>query len=209
MFPQDEIIELSKTLDAPYVYGIVTLPSTLISSHDLERQKQKEEEDREFVERIKEARDSHLVVAALIATVTFTAVFTMPGGYIQSGSSHQGSAILKGKSVFQVFVVFDVVAFILSILAVTSHFLIAIGATTKYTILMGVCATVFTLIAMVAMLVALVAAVYVVLGPSWTAFFTVVIGSVYYLPPILLSIYLILFVVVWVVRACKKLCPTG
>ncbi|KAL6342706.1 hypothetical protein AAG906_013112 [Vitis piasezkii] len=37
---------------------------------------------------------SHMIVAALIATVTFVAGFTLPGGYVQNGSNNQGMAVL-------------------------------------------------------------------------------------------------------------------
>ncbi|RVW72861.1 Protein accelerated cell death 6 [Vitis vinifera] len=39
--------------------------------------------------------ESHMIVAALIATVTFAAGFTLPGGYIQNESNNQGLAVLS------------------------------------------------------------------------------------------------------------------
>lgn len=198
---QDEIIEMSRTFDAPYIKGIVTFPSSLLSRKEEKlsaESLEKEEVDRRLIKALEEARESHLVAATLIATVAFTAVFTMPGGYIQSGSAHQGSVILKGNFAFQVFVVFDVIAFVLSILAVTSHFVNAICGVKfpKFTKVSGICAVVFTLIAMVAMSIAFVAAAYVVLVPSWPAFFTPVTGSLYYLPPILFLLFYIV-ISVW------------
>lgn len=41
-------------------------------------------------EYVKERKDSHLVMAVLIATVTFTAGITMPRGYINEKGSDQG-----------------------------------------------------------------------------------------------------------------------
>jgi hypothetical protein len=56
-----------------------------------EKEKNKEKEDA-----LSKARESHLVVAALIATVTFAAPFTLPGSYKSDG----GIAILAKKSCF-------------------------------------------------------------------------------------------------------------
>jgi len=67
------------------------------------------------------ARESHLVVAALIATVTFAAAFTLPGGY----KSNQGTAILAKKGAFIVFVISDAISMVLSICAILMHFYMA------------------------------------------------------------------------------------
>ena len=49
-------------------------------------------------------------VATIIATVTFTAAFTVPGGY-ESGSDNQGLAILSKQAAFKVFVIANALAF--------------------------------------------------------------------------------------------------
>jgi hypothetical protein len=44
--------------------------------------------------------EAHIVVAALVATVTFAAAITMPGGYKNDG----GTAVLINNAAFAVFV---------------------------------------------------------------------------------------------------------
>ncbi|KAM7462928.1 hypothetical protein LguiA_031049 [Lonicera macranthoides] len=62
--------------------------------------------------------NNHIIVAALIVTVTFAAGFTMPGGYIGSGSENQGIAFLLTSSIaFQVYIISDTLALIISITA--------------------------------------------------------------------------------------------
>ena len=82
-----------------------------------EKEKNKEEEDA-----LSKAKESHLVVAALIATVTFGATFTLPGGY----KSDRGTAILAKKADFIVFVISNTMLMVLSISAVFIHFLTAL-----------------------------------------------------------------------------------
>ncbi|KAF8032343.1 hypothetical protein BT93_D1305 [Corymbia citriodora subsp. variegata] len=60
--------------------------------------------------------DLQLLVAALIATVTFAAAFTMSGGYDNEGAN-KGMAVLAGKPAFKAFVIFNTSAFCFSILA--------------------------------------------------------------------------------------------
>ncbi|KDO40326.1 hypothetical protein CISIN_1g039863mg, partial [Citrus sinensis] len=59
----------------------------------------------ELEQSVNESKESHLVVAALIATVTFTAGITVPGGYINGIDPDQGAAVLAKRSAFQAFVV--------------------------------------------------------------------------------------------------------
>ncbi|KAF8018169.1 hypothetical protein BT93_H3154 [Corymbia citriodora subsp. variegata] len=53
----------------------------------------------------------------LVATVTFTAGFTLPGGYNASSDRHPGTATMLHNRVFQVFVISDMLAMYSSILA--------------------------------------------------------------------------------------------
>ncbi|KAH7534068.1 hypothetical protein FEM48_Zijuj04G0198200 [Ziziphus jujuba var. spinosa] len=55
--------------------------------------------------RLKNISNIHLLVASLIATVTFTTGFTMPGGYEQDRSSTKGMAMFCNKTSFKVFVI--------------------------------------------------------------------------------------------------------
>ncbi|KAL3742740.1 hypothetical protein ACJRO7_018109 [Eucalyptus globulus] len=64
--------------------------------------------------------DVQLLVAALIATVSFTAAVAMPGGYNNDGPN-RGMAILAGRADFQAFVLCNSVAFLLSVLAIILH----------------------------------------------------------------------------------------
>ncbi|KAK3433958.1 hypothetical protein EUGRSUZ_D01232 [Eucalyptus grandis] len=65
--------------------------------------------------------DLQLLVAVLIATVSFAASFTMPGGYNQDGPD-QGMAILAGRAAFKAFVISNTTAFGFSILALFLQF---------------------------------------------------------------------------------------
>ncbi|XP_034685314.1 ankyrin repeat-containing protein ITN1-like isoform X2 [Vitis riparia] len=67
---------------------------------------------------LKKASNSHLLVATLVATVSFGAGFTLPGGYNNS----DGTAILRKKIAFQAFVSFDLVALMSSVTAILFHF---------------------------------------------------------------------------------------
>ncbi|KAH0673570.1 hypothetical protein KY284_024657 [Solanum tuberosum] len=77
------------------------------------------------------AAQIHLVVAALIMTVTFTAGFTLPGGFDSDRvSPDKGMAILLKSTSFGVFVVTNAIAFTSSAAAVFTHF--AMGASITY-----------------------------------------------------------------------------
>ncbi|XP_062073606.1 protein ACCELERATED CELL DEATH 6-like [Humulus lupulus] len=68
-------------------------------------------------ELIKKFKESSIVTSTLIATVTFAAGFTMPGGYISDEVEHQqeaGSAVLKNNTAFQFFIITNTMAMLLS-----------------------------------------------------------------------------------------------
>ncbi|XWS42534.1 hypothetical protein CRYUN_Cryun16bG0022600 [Craigia yunnanensis] len=63
----------------------------------------------------------NLLVTTLIATVSFAAGFTMPGGY-KSDGPEEGMAILSRKSAFRVFVIANALAFCFSTTSMFLHY---------------------------------------------------------------------------------------
>ncbi|KAL4636686.1 hypothetical protein ACB092_03G026800 [Castanea dentata] len=70
---------------------------------------------------------TNLLVITLIATVTFTAAFTVPGGYNQNESKNgeDGMAVLRKKTAFSVFLIANTLAFGLSTTSVFLHFFVS------------------------------------------------------------------------------------
>ncbi|XP_057990367.1 protein ACCELERATED CELL DEATH 6-like [Hevea brasiliensis] len=66
--------------------------------------------NRELMSSLRKASESHQTVATLIATVTFVAGFTLPGGYSGQDGPDEGTAILTRKSAFKTFLVTDTIA---------------------------------------------------------------------------------------------------
>ncbi|TXG72198.1 hypothetical protein EZV62_000777 [Acer yangbiense] len=106
-------------------------------------------------------------VAALIATVTFAAAFTLPGGFKNEEGPDKGTAILRKKSAFQAFVITNSIAMVLSITAVLLNFRMSLGYP-KFLFLLRH-ATYYTMVAMVSMVVAFITGSYAVLSPSWAS----------------------------------------
>ncbi|XP_019188662.1 PREDICTED: ankyrin repeat-containing protein NPR4-like [Ipomoea nil] len=117
---------------------------------------------------------SEIIVAALIATVTFAAAFTVPGGYDDDGPG-SGMAVLRRKAGFWAFVIADTVAFVCAFAALCGYILLlqasALGWWRQipismliyyhYSVLMhNVCGA--------AVVVAFVSGLYTVLVPSTT-----------------------------------------
>jgi len=149
----------------------------------LKREEEKNNEERNNEERnegvddaLSKARESHLVVAALIATVTFAAAFTLPGGYKSDQGPNKGTAILAKKAAFIVFVISDAMSMVLSILTVFIHFLMAFiqgfgldkneKIDEETTISLFMLATLLTIIGMGTMIIAFITNTYAVLEPS-------------------------------------------
>nr|XP_048335658.1 protein ACCELERATED CELL DEATH 6-like [Ziziphus jujuba var. spinosa] len=152
-----------------------------------------------YVSELYAARESHLLVATLIATVTFAAGFTMPGGYnSEEGDPGRGLAILSKKSAFKAFIITDTIAMVLSTSAVFLHFLLAMTASsnlspTKSSNLV-VLAFILTMYAMEAMIIAFAAGTYSVLGNSSALSITIIIISLLFflfsVPAFMIKLYL-------------------
>ncbi|XP_054808654.1 ankyrin repeat-containing protein ITN1-like [Prosopis cineraria] len=90
--------------------------------HDEAVDKKKEQHKKDYRDDYDVMASTNAVVAILIATVTFAAGFTLPGGLIQEGK-HQGSPILKYNAAFIAFVITDCLSFVLSVCTVLVLFL--------------------------------------------------------------------------------------
>ncbi|XP_028081731.1 protein ACCELERATED CELL DEATH 6-like isoform X2 [Camellia sinensis] len=116
---------------------------------------------------ISKSKETILIVASLIATVTFTAGITMPGGYINDNKDpNQGMAILTRKAAFVAFVITDTIALTLSVCAVfgyLSTMLYDDPIVLKKQLTLA-CSN--TCNAMIAMLLAFITGAYAVLAPS-------------------------------------------
>ncbi|VAI35619.1 unnamed protein product [Triticum turgidum subsp. durum] len=75
-----------------------------------------EDEDKESG-RLKDAAQALIVASVLIATVAFSATFTLPGGYRADDHTNGGVPTLAGNYVFDVFVMATTLAFISSSIA--------------------------------------------------------------------------------------------
>ncbi|KAL5716419.1 hypothetical protein ACHQM5_018114 [Ranunculus cassubicifolius] len=73
------------------------------------------------IKKLKEQSDFDLLVGALIATVSFTAGITVPGGFFSDGPN-RGNPLLYKKRTFEAFVVFNTIALALSLFVVIVHF---------------------------------------------------------------------------------------
>ncbi|KAJ9162575.1 hypothetical protein P3X46_022337, partial [Hevea brasiliensis] len=121
-----------------------------------------------MIRKFEDVKDSHLVAAALIATVTFAAMFTLPGGYISDENDlKKGTPILSGNSAFTAFMISDTIAMVLSTSCVFIHFiLVMLGYLERYYWLIK-CAFSFLFYAMVAMVITFVTGAYAVLAPTF------------------------------------------
>ncbi|XP_022760832.1 ankyrin repeat-containing protein NPR4-like [Durio zibethinus] len=118
----------------------------------------------EKIEILNKATNAHLLVATLVATVTFTAAFTVPGGY----KSEQGTATLSRDSAFKAFIITDTLAFVFSLLAIALHFTVASESRklVQYLLEYIQVADYLTCLAMAAMVIAFSTGTYAVLESS-------------------------------------------
>nr|XP_048333037.1 ankyrin repeat-containing protein ITN1-like [Ziziphus jujuba var. spinosa] len=119
---------------------------------------------------------STLVVAALIATVTFAAGFTLPGGYLSGGDNlpsnagsqpgAAGSAVLSENAAFKAFLISDAIAMALSSCAVFIHMFLALKKDRTKDSSYFLLAFKLIIVAMVVMVIAFMTGIYAALGSS-------------------------------------------
>lgn len=123
-----------------------------------------------YYERIVE---TYILVATLIATVTFAAAITMPGGYDNS----TGIAVHGHKTAFKIFVISNTVAMCSSIVVVFC-FIWAWQDPVRFKVDQLLWGHRLTVIACLGMLVSLMTAVYITVEPTsrWPAYVVIAIG---------------------------------
>ncbi|XP_062005920.1 ankyrin repeat-containing protein At5g02620-like [Rosa rugosa] len=116
----------------------------------------------------KEAIGVLLVVAKLIAKVTFAAGFTVPGGYQSEKGPEQGSAILTRNAAFKAFVVTNTIDMIMSSSTVLAYLIVSLRVAFRKIIGLPYLENqaVSMLCAMLAMVIAFITGTYAVLGTS-------------------------------------------
>ncbi|KAH7548600.1 hypothetical protein JRO89_XS14G0177400 [Xanthoceras sorbifolium] len=146
-----EILGLSASI-GPYSRGVIHI-----------RDKIKEENFKQ----LEKAKSSHLIVATLIATVTFAAAFTLPGGYKSEQGKNQGSAILSKNLAFQIFVTTNAMALVLSISAVFIYYIMSVDRFQKqYYLKLFLLAPWLTVLAMGAMVIVFISGSFAVLSST-------------------------------------------
>lgn len=127
--------------------------------------------------RLKNISNIHLLVASLIATVTFTACLAVPGGYEQDQSSKKGLALLSDMTSFQLFVIADSIAFYCSSASVFLQFCGALEHNYHLLLRFTRVAAALTYISSLGMVVAFISAMHAVMpSSSMLAYYTFVSG---------------------------------
>ncbi|XP_060960298.1 protein ACCELERATED CELL DEATH 6-like [Cannabis sativa] len=154
----------------------------------MDREKIKKEKRNEWNERKKfittKYKESALVAATLIATVTFTAGFTLPGGLISNEIGNQqqivGTAVLTNNKAFQAFIITDTIAMVLSTTSVFMNLFLTVVSSGEHSedlLSYYIVSMVLAMVAMGLMVIAFVTGTYAVLSPSLgLAIATCVIG---------------------------------
>ncbi|CBI35187.3 unnamed protein product, partial [Vitis vinifera] len=115
--------------------------------------------------RLKDISNTHLLVATLIATVTFAAGFTLPGGYNDEGPD-KGKAVLSTKIAFKAFLLSDGIAFYCSTAAVFLHFFASLERNYHLLLRFIKFSAILTYVSILGMVIAFTSGIYLVLPSS-------------------------------------------
>lgn len=117
-----------------------------------------------------------LLVATLVATVTFTAGFTMPGGY-RNSDPDQGIATMLAKVKFQEFVICDSLAMYISIIVAVTLLWAQLGDEKSMYVALKLALPLLG-VALAMMSIAFTAGVYLVVSKlGWLASVVLIMGS--------------------------------
>lgn len=109
---------------------------------------------------------AQMIVTVLITTVTFTVGFTLPDGYHQNGDSNEGLVVLSKKTAFNVFMIADVLALVLSTSSLFIFFIMNMYHDPLKVSMLSDVSTGFNIAAVIAMMLTFMMGTYVVLSHS-------------------------------------------
>ena len=135
----------------------------------------REDESMAFTKRLGE---THLIVAALVATVSCAAGFTLPGGYNDS----DGKAKLTENLAFKAFIMMDTLAVVLSVSAVLVYFVMSLHKDEDILAKQLLWGVSLTMLSVVVMVVAFVTGLVVVLPFDSLLWFVVCMLGGLYIP---------------------------
>ncbi|XP_075662910.1 uncharacterized protein LOC142632371 [Castanea sativa] len=186
--------------------------------YEVEREARKAEwrvrKDR-FVSIMKKTSNYHLVVDTIIATVTFAAGITMPGGFIGQEGPHLGSPVLMRNTAFKAFIITNTIAMVQSCSAAFIQLFMPLLFQDKnpgeFSFLLASLAFCLSISAMGAMVLAFVMGTYAVLMHSWgLAIANSVIGLFFFIPVFSVSIGCLKYLLeIWKVGSYWILCRLG
>ncbi|KAF8039212.1 hypothetical protein BT93_B1691 [Corymbia citriodora subsp. variegata] len=194
----DEVQEAIEEIDAPFRKKLTRIILALAGtprSRDLAIRKETYESlEKEMtppaLDRLKEEANTRMLVATVMAGMTFASSFLVPGGY-NSSNLDAGMAILLHKAMYNVFVLCNCIAMYSSVIAVVILLWTQINDPYMVQNLLRK-SRLPLFIALAAMPLAFMAGVYVsVTKLAWLAIVVLVLGSI--TPFIILSFYLVFY----------------